>query len=133
MPSLFNLLKSLTTYFSDGFPRLRHVEGEVECQYCLCAPCVVSEQNRQMWWPSHARVPHHGNTSARKPLYRRFWAMLYNRGAWMDHRYLDKKHQARGGDITWHRREIMPDCVVSMCRTWFPNPTSVPYMGHMWQ
>ena len=33
----------------------------------------------------------------------------------------------------WHRRYIMPKCVVSLVRMWFPNPDEVPYMGHLWK
>jgi len=115
------------------YPMQRHQAGENECPFCFCAPCIVSEGMRQMWWPDTNHEPSHTNSCARRPLYKRFWAMLQNCGAWNDPRYNEKKIMARRGDGTWHRRELMPECVVTKCRQWLPNPESLPYMGHKWE
>ena len=29
--------------------------------------------------------------------------------------------------------KIIPDWVVQMVRDWYPNPSGIPYMGHLWQ
>lgn len=113
-------------------PMPQHIANETECQFCFCAPCIVSESNRQMWWPENNHQPCRTNACERKPLYRRFWAMLYNCGAWRDPRYIAKKGAARRGDTTYHKRELMPECVVAKCRQWYPNPEQMPYMGHKW-
>ena len=110
-----------------------------ECPYCFCRPCVTSEDNRQGWWEDE-HPPQRSNHLLRKPIYRRFWTMLANRGAWRDPRYLQKKtaelnighdHVMVGPGI--HPRDIMPDCVLKTVRTWLPNMPGQPYMGHKWQ
>jgi len=113
-------------------PMPQHAEGVAECPLCLCSPCIINEQNKQLWWPANNRPPHNLNSHERKLLYRRFWAMLYNCGAWKDVRYIERKVAARRGDCTWHKRELMPECVVQQCRNWLPNPRNQPYLGHKW-
>lgn len=95
---------------------------------------MVDEKNRQLWWPDHNEEPKCANASQRKRLYQRFWSMLQNCGAWQDTRYLRKK-VAKGGkkSFTWHRREVMSDCVLRQCRLWLPNPEKISYMGHKWK
>jgi hypothetical protein len=57
---------------------------------------------------------------------------------WNDDRYIVMKADAMSQDhrrqrYDWHKRDIMPKCVVSLARHWFPNPRGFPYMGHMWE
>jgi len=112
--------------------------SQEECQYCFCRPCITNEQNKQMWWHDRAEAPHQRNSGLRKEYYKRFWTMLLHRGAWNDDRYLLMKTDALARDhrtqrFDWHRRDIMPKCVVTLVRHWFPNPGGFPYMGHMWE
>ena len=113
-------------------------QSEEECIYCFCRPCITNERNRQMWWHTQAEAPHQRNSGFRKEHYKRFWTMLLHRGAWNDDRYILMKQDAMSRDrrtqrFDWHRRDIMPKCVVSLVRQWFPNPGGFPYMGHMWE
>ena len=104
-----------------------------ECEQCLCRPCVLHENNRQAWWPEVDLEAAHNNNTLRKPLYYKFWTMLYHRGVWDDQRYRDRKEQALGRrDTTLIRREMIPLCVVDRIRKWYPNPPGLPYMGHRW-
>ena len=63
--------------------------------------------------------------------------MMFNRRAWHDPRYLDKKADAlslpRNRHHWIHRRDIIPLCVLKFARDNFPNPDGVPYMGHLWE
>ncbi|CAC5410207.1 unnamed protein product [Mytilus coruscus] len=112
--------------------------SQVECRYCFCKPCITDEQNRQMWWHGQSEVSHQRNSSLRKEHYKRFWTMLLHRGAWNDDRYIVMKSDAMTRDhrtqrFDWHKRDIMPKCVVTLVRCWFPNPGGFTYMGHMWE
>ncbi|CAG2241946.1 unnamed protein product [Mytilus edulis] len=98
-----------------------------ECRYCFCRPCITDDQNRQMWWHGQSEVAHQRNSSLRKEHYKRFWTMLLHRGAWNDDRYMLMKADAMTRDhrsqrFDWHKRDIMPKCVVTLVRCWFPNP-----------
>jgi len=93
----------------------------------------VSNDRRQLWWPESPILPALQNAPERKRLYQRFWAMMTNNGAWNDPRYITKKSIARKSKTTWHRRELMPDCILKKCRQWLPNPVNVAYMGHKWK
>ena len=117
----------------DIFPMARHQPNYNECPHCFCSPCITDDINKQLWWPDETVLPSVLNSNKRKDIYRRFWGMLSNCGAWADPCYLAKKTDARHGDGTWHRREIMPDCVVEKCREWFPNVEKSQYMGHKWE
>lgn len=117
-------------------------DGHFECPDCFCRPCVMSDQNRQLWWPERCREGSQKNKHHRKALYKKFWTMLCHRGLWQDERYLARKSVAvridsRHRRFVWqshaYKREIMPDCVVRQVREWFPNLPSQPYMGHLWQ
>ena len=44
---------------------------------------------------------------------------------------LTRDHRTQRFD--WHKRDIMPKCVITLVRHWFPNPGGFPYMGHMWE
>ena len=59
--------------------------------------------------------------------------MLLHRGIWNDDRYVVMKADAMSRDprrqrYDWHKRDIMPKCVVSLVRHWFPNPRGFPYI-----
>lgn len=117
---------------------IEQTEGADKCEHCLCSPCITDEGNRQMWWGTQPVAPHRLNTSARKYAYRRFWTMLYHRQIWLDPEYMARKVTALGQDarrvnFVYHRRDIMPDCVIRQVRRWYPNPRGVAYMGHMWE
>ena len=123
-------------------PLIQPVVGEHECGDCFCTPCVTSDCNRQMWWPSTSSQPSVRNTKKRKHLYKKFWAMLSHRGAWIDSRYVTRNTRAvsidkRQNRFIWQShgyvREIMPNCVVRQVREWLPNLESQPYMGHLWE
>ena len=62
--------------------------------------------------------------------------MLYHRGVCSDPLYTEKNLEALGHlqpGQEWHRRDIMPSCVVTLVRTWLPNPKDTQYMGHLWE
>lgn len=98
-----------------------------ECQECFAQPCVTNNVNRQEWWRAEPAEQSPHNNGARRALYFKFWNMCYNRGLWGEERYVEKKRQMEGANI---RREIMPDCICRLVRSWYPNPPGVPYMGH---
>ena len=109
-----------------------------ECIYCLCKPCITSERNRQMWWESQNHPARRNNNLLRKDKYKKFWTMLFHRGVFLDERYISLKQEALRRDpnqrnMIWHRRDILPKCVLEIVRGWFPNPKGVAYMGHMWE
>ena len=104
-------------------------EVKWKCQQCFCQPCVTVDTNRQVWWAVENSTPHSTNHQLRKRAYFKFWTMLYHRGAWQDQRYLDTKRQ-RLPTTGLFKREIIPTCVLSMVRRWYPNEDGVPYMGH---
>ena len=111
---------------------------EDECPLCLCRPCITHEQNRQRYWPQQQQPANRINNRERRLLYKKFWTMLYHRRVWRDARYLARKEEALGRDgrrqnFIWHRRDIMPNCVTTLVRQWYPNPQTIPYMGHMWE
>ena len=109
---------------------------EGECPYCFCRPCVTSETNRQLWWEAERSLPSNRNHGLRKEKYRRFWTMMFHGGVWNDPRYMEKKQIALQHDrifrkYMWHRRDIMPKCVLNIVRGWLPNPTGVSYLGYL--
>ena len=116
------------------------VNGLMECQFCFSRPCVTDDRFTQLWW-DQAHAPHRDNSKKRKSLYKRFWVMLANRGAWNDPRYLERKELSLEGQLenpVWvgpgaRARDIMPQCVLDLVRHWWPNPQNQPYMGHRWQ
>ena len=109
-----------------GF-RIPQIEGAEECIHCYCKPCVTSELYRQTWWLENGLPPEVGNNSLRKRMYYKFWSMLFHRGLWCDERYLAKKPRQGAANF---KREIMPDCVFTKVRGWYPNPDGEDYMGH---
>lgn len=112
--------------------------SEQECGYCFCSPCITSETNRQFWWENEEAGPSDRNHGLRKKNYKRFWTMMFHRDVWNDPRYSRKKLSALQSDprfrrYVWHRRDIMPKCVVNTVRQWLPNPVGMPYLGHFWE
>lgn len=66
--------------------------------------------------------------------------MLLHMGVWNNPIYKDRKATAlltarpnRCGDFVYHRRDLMPQCVLKLVRSWYPNPPGQDYMGHKWQ
>lgn len=118
-----------------------HIDQDLsanECAYCFCRPCITSETNRQFWWETDEAPPSGNNHGLRKEKYKRFWTMMFHRGVWDEPRYKLKKQIALQSDprlrnYVWHRRDIMPKCVLTTVRQWLPNPEGLPYMGHMWE
>ena len=114
-------------------------QEETECPYCLCRPCITNEQNRQLWWETENHPLSQRNTGMRIEKYKRFWTMMFHREVWKDPRYLAEKTRVLQRDrrfrtnFTWHRRDIMPKCVLELVRGWFPNPPAVSYLGHLWE
>ena len=118
--------------------RIPHDDQCDECMYCYCKPCITSENNRQMWWEDECHPARRINHSLRKESYKKFWTMLFHRGVFLDERYQSIKQAAlkrdpRCKNMVWHRRDILPKCVLELVRMWFPNPPNMPYMGHMWE
>lgn len=109
------------------------LHDDVTCPHCYLSPCVT--RHKQSWLGAGA-APHGRNSSNRKKKYRLFWNMLYNAGAWNHPQYIAKKqralHRDRNDTTVWTVREIMPECVLNLVRSLYPNPLSQPYMGHKW-
>ncbi len=127
---------------SDKIPleeeRILQDKTRPECPKCLCSPCIISEENRQAWWPQVKSEPCPENSNYRKNLYKTFWTMLYARMLCCNDRYLLRKNQAlqqqkTGTKFLFSRRDLMPDCVIDLVRFWFPNPNDIPYMNHKWE
>lgn len=111
---------------------------DLECLHCFCTPCITDDQRRQAWWPQNPAVPHVLNSQDRKKCYKSFWTMIWQRAAFRDVRYRQRKEEALRRDgqrrqYLYHRRDIMPNCVVELVRNWYPNPKDIPYMGHLWE
>ena len=109
-----------------------------ECPQCICDPCITHAANRQSWWPERQHPPRDGNSNGRKHLYKKFWSMLSERGLWVKEIYLTRKRDALARDpnrknYVYHRRELIPSCVLRLVRNWLPNDPKKPYMGHMWE
>ena len=90
-----------------------------------------------MWWENEMQPKHSRNHCLRKEKYKYCWTMMFHREVWKDDRYLAKKQLALERDpkykkFIWHKRDIMPLCVLKLVRSWHPNPDSIPYMGHLW-
>ncbi|KAJ8304735.1 hypothetical protein KUTeg_018318 [Tegillarca granosa] len=101
--------------------RLQQNEQEPECQYCLCKPCITNENNKQLWWEDEPLPPRDNNNKDRKERYKYFWTMLLHRGVWDDERYKERKSLAINKDpqrkqFVWHKRDIMPLCVLKLER-----------------
>ena len=112
-------------------------DGSLECPHCYCRPCITSETNRQLWWPITNSEPNERNRGIRNKIYKKFWSMMHNRYMWSEPRYLARKMAALRSDpqrkhYTWHKREIMPNCILETTRTWFPKTKTEEYIGHSW-
>lgn len=104
-----------------------------ECPFCFLTPCVTETPPH---WVGPGAAPHDRNAALRKIRYKKFWSLLNRLGAWIDPRYKSKKeHQfgrnRQGCVITM--REIMPECVLRLVRSRYPNIPGRPYMGHLWE
>ena len=113
-----------------GSHHRRRFHGDVFSKH-LKVP--TNEQNSQLWWHANTEEPHLRNSGLRKEHYKLFWTMLLHRGVWNDDRYIVMKVDAMSRDprrqrYDWHKRDIMPKCVVSLVRHWFPNPRGFPYI-----
>ena len=107
-----------------------------ECPHCFCRPCVTTYRQA---WLGNGNPPMAGNNSLRRQKYKHFWRMMSNRYAWSDPRYIQKKALALGQaniaeseNYCLEVREIMPDCILELVRSLYPNLDKVPYMGHKW-
>jgi hypothetical protein len=106
-------------------PLPRRLDDHAECPHCLCSPCVTNEEFREEKWQLHNASPSAQNTGYRLKLYANIWTAMSNRQAWCDGRYKLRKMQALGRDslmkkYRWHKRDIMPDCILQRVRTWLP-------------
>ena len=115
--------------FPPAFPPPPHQidEEQQECPHCFLTPCATSHNH---YWLGEGQPESRENHGVRKIKYRSYWKFINNSGGWNDNRYLLKK-VAAGGQVS-DKRELMPSCVVSQLRAMYPNPSDMPYMGHMW-
>ncbi|CAG2248414.1 unnamed protein product [Mytilus edulis] len=137
---LMKYLKMMTTQMRKQMKKIviQQIVDSDDCPFCLCKPCIIDENNIQMWWETEGQQRHRRNNSLRKEKYKYFWTMLYHRDVWRDDRYQERKLQALARDpkfknFIWHKRDIMPNCVLKLVRNWHPNPDNIPYMGHLWE
>ncbi|OWF50015.1 hypothetical protein KP79_PYT00924 [Mizuhopecten yessoensis] len=117
---------------------VEQVSDAEECEYCLCRPSITNESNKQLWWETEKVEQHKRNSALRKEKYKRFWTNLFHRKVWKYPRYTERKKQALSTDLrktkyVYHRRDLIPKCILELVRFWFHNPPNVPYKGHMWE
>jgi hypothetical protein len=108
-----------------------------KCDQCLCHPCITDPSNTQGWWETDNLMPSRRNSGLRKVAYRKYWTMLYHRQVWISEEYMARKVASMGlnpaeHDHVYHKRDLMPDCVKKLVRTWYPNLPGMSYMGHRW-
>ncbi len=48
---------SVDLYLPECVPgyHVNHIQGQAECAYCLCKPCITDERNRQLWWAAESQ------------------------------------------------------------------------------
>uniref|UniRef100_A0A8W8MI66 Uncharacterized protein n=1 Tax=Magallana gigas TaxID=29159 RepID=A0A8W8MI66_MAGGI len=104
------------------------------CPYCFLSHCVATT-NENSPWLGEGQTPSNYNPSVRKGLYRRFWKCISNLGGWDVEQYLRKKERLGEGrpNMVYHQRQVMSECVLKLVRSRYPNPHSVPYLGHKWE
>ena len=103
------------------------------CPFCFLDPCIVDSCSTALWI-GPGQDPSDHNPSIRKGMYKRFWSCISNLGGWLLPQYLRKKQLCGNGDnVVYHKREVMPECVLKFCRSKYPNYPNVPYLGHKWQ
>lgn len=103
---------------------------EGTCLHCFYKPCVT------IMWADNVGPgarPSDRNASERKGLYKKFWGMMSNTGGWTKPQYLRKKVALGGRHVVKHRRDIMPKCVLDLCKGRYPNPEGRDYMDHKWE
>ena len=110
------------------------LEEDDVCPHCFMTVCVAQANNGAPWL-GEGQLPSEHNPPIRKQLYRRFWKIVSNNGGWNIAPYVAKKQRLGGNrpDIVYHEREIMPDCILDLVRSLYPNPKGQPYMGHQWE
>ncbi|CAC5388302.1 unnamed protein product [Mytilus coruscus] len=109
------------------------VGNQGKCPFCLVGPCVIIS-NSSAPWIGPGQLPSPENSGIRKEIYKRFWKIVDNLGVWYTEEYLDRKKNIGGGEwVVYHRREIMPKCVLDLARSKYPNPKDIPYIGHQWE
>ena len=103
-------------------------ESAVECDHCLCQPCVTTSRQD---WSGDGQRPSVLNAGVRKRIYKKYWTLLDRRGAWRDERYLSKKADLMLADeIVVTKRQVMPTCVLRQVRALYPNLPRQPYRGY---
>lgn len=101
------------------------------CPHCFLPTCVT-EVNKEAVWLGDGREACLENAGTRRNIYFRYWNCLSNLDAWDHPLYIAKKTAGAEGSV-YHKREIMPNCVLKKVRGLYPNPTDCPYMGHKWE
>ena len=102
------------------------------CPHCFYNPCIAAD-NEHAHWMGDGAPPSNNNSITRKTLYRTFCATIGNTGGWQNPQYLAKKIAQGGTDtVVFHKREIIPQCVLNLCRQKYPNPKDKPYTGCQW-
>lgn len=102
-----------------------------DCPHCYLSPCVTTREHSFI---GEGQQACDANSALRKDCYQKYWKVIGNLGGWTDERYVNKKGligQGRPG-IVYHRRDIMPDCVLKQLRGLYPNLPTKSYMGHKW-
>ena len=104
------------------------------CPHCFMRVCVAQANNEAPWLGPGQGASEY-NPPIRKQHYKRFWKIVSNLGGWNMEPYIAKKQQLGGNrpDIVYHQREIMPQCVLDLVGSLYPNPSGQPYMGHQWE
>ena len=107
-------------------------DNQDQCAECFYAPCIA-QQNQGVGWLGSGANPCIGNSAIRRGLYKRFWTTICNTGGWSKPQYVAKKAAQTGrNNVVMIQRDIMPQCVLDLCRGKYPNPSGIPYMGHKW-
>ena len=108
--------------------------SEEICTFCYLSPCCTSYDHD---FVGQGQEACNENPEIRKVRYRKYWNVISNLGGWNKAAYQQKKRRLAGQSKervgVWHRREIMPDCVLNQLRELYPNPSGKAYVGHKWE
>ncbi len=110
-------------------PEAEDAAEEGDCPFCFLTPCVTAHPHHFLGAGQAACAANSGNRRVR---YGHYWKVISNMNGWRHTRYLAKKRQV-GEFAVYHRREIMPECVLTQVRDLYPNPPGQAYMGHKWE